>query len=141
MMNTAARSDDEADDDRFALARSLLDSYSSAAERGIAALDTHDLDALEAALRERRDLIPELEPLLEGIEGPTRHLWARSLEARSLEAKVRAAQKLDTRLTVALGAELQRVSHELGLLDEDEAVRSAYGQTRPTEGRKINLVR
>jgi len=138
---TAHARSDAPGDPHFEHARALLHAYATAGERGLAALEAHDLDAVEAVLHERQALLVDLEPILKDLERPSRGEGALSLEARRLAAEAKKAQQLDTRLTVALGAELQRVSQELGLLDDDEAVRWAYGQARSPEGRKVNVIR
>jgi hypothetical protein len=140
MPNSPESRVDGAGEEFLARARSLLQTYSEAAERALAALGAADLDGVDAALEERQHILPILDPLFAQIRDATpASLPAKDAEA--LRTLALAAEALDTKLKISLASEKQRISHEVDLLDNEEAVRSAYGQTSPTEGRRIDLVR
>lgn len=123
----------------IARAHVLLDRFSAFTEEGIAALTEGRLESVSDVLEARVDMVATLGALLQTLSDPA--TGAADHDRGRLSDHIRAVQVLDTRFLVALGAELQRVGQELELLDGEESVRLAYGQTPPTEGRTINLVR
>lgn len=125
-------------------AHTLLECFANYAETAVAALDAGRIDELESALEAREGLLPALDELLNGLSGRggSGEPAIADTELLGLRVHAQRVQSIDTRLRVALGAEQQRLSRELDLLDDEEAIRSAYGQQgRPSEGRTINIVR
>lgn len=100
--------------DPYHRALTLLDCYAAISEDGLAAITSGSNDALDDALAARRTIIVALdEPLARvrdaAAEGDDDAIHA----AAKLQARLHELESIESRLRVALGAELQTIDAEL----------------------------
>jgi hypothetical protein len=124
-------------------AERLLSRMEALALQAIAALQADDTGTLLATLDERERCRLEAEPLLEAVHltrEDRRAAGAMEPLVAALLASAESLRSADERLKLALAAQRDQLARELDRLDDDAAVRSAYGQA-PPRTRSLNIVR
>ncbi|MEX2570310.1 MAG: hypothetical protein WD737_03325 [Gemmatimonadota bacterium] len=129
-------------DEDVARAHTLFDCFAAITERGLEAVAAGDFQGVDDAVGARQDLIRILDDVFGSLLDPSGPATQRSADdLNALRDHAEAVHVTDAKLKLALGAERQRLAHEIDALDDEEAIRSAYGQTQRTDGRTINIVR